>query len=352
MDYSQILPSGAHETPHSVLSLTGVTLSFSRMGGVSIPFTISRKQYNSSKREPTDYDDVLEDLRSRNAILYDTRSQRGWHIDAERAVLQIIYHRSKSRTNYIDQDGLFQMSTTEKAVRTAMKENERVKLRRAWHATKGEEIDVWFSAEVKEIRDIIMNLQIEARTEYNRCIRGNDRKVVGFDYKGLVESLQQTAMQVEMDDACGLWPKFTNDIGAVVLLAKSFPEVLSPRKQLDLCPRYRQLPSHKSYLAIEAKAVQQLMDKNLDTERLGRLTANNMFLIDSMITFTGCCDPEGQNCACRRIQGLGRPGKRYKNSLTFQQLFSDGAQGAFIFGKENYWERIHTFTFRLPRPGN
>ncbi|KAI0538672.1 hypothetical protein GGR58DRAFT_467599 [Xylaria digitata] len=345
MNYNGISWSKRSETPYRTISVSGITVSLSKMVGIAVPFVIAWRQYTPPKRELIEYSDIIAALRATNIILYDTHSRRGWHIDAERAVLQILHHRSKIRNGYIDEPGTLNMGTPVHpgSVQTAIERNERLRLRgRAWNAGKGEQVDVWFSGEVKEIMDILMELQRMAREEYNRCVRDNiishtrisHTHLIGFEYMAPVDSTEQKAMKVELDSGCGSWPNFANDISAVVSLAKSFPEILLPRWPRALCQHYQKLPSGKSYLAMEVKAIKELLNRHSDGERPGRLTANDMFLVTPMITFDYDCNHKAHNCPCKRVQELERNRRNRNNEIAdLTQEFFPGANGAFIFGK-------------------
>jgi hypothetical protein len=98
-------------------------------------------------------------------------------------------------------------------------------------------MDVWFSAAVSEILEILKVLAYKPQSGYKRCFQltnfnvGN-RGIVGFEYMGLVDSsteLEHHAMKVQLGTDCGAWPDLANDLGAVILLARNFQEVLSSR---------------------------------------------------------------------------------------------------------------------------
>lgn len=58
---------------------------------------MNEKQYAQEVRDLDNYDENIQDLKDRSVILYDTLTQRGWLLDAERATLQILLHRYRKK---------------------------------------------------------------------------------------------------------------------------------------------------------------------------------------------------------------------------------------------------------------
>lgn len=277
-------------------------------------------------------------MRDRSVIFYDTATRRSWLIDAERATLQIILHRSKTRgKNFIAPDVKFEIANAKQAAsaRSAMESNQQVKLREGWDAIKGKKIDIWFSASVKELWEILKALAYKAQSEYKRCFHFADIGVgnkgfVGFEYMGLVESsaeLEQQPMKVKLDTDCGEWPDLANDLGAVVLLARNFQEVLLPPDEVTLCPKFRKLPSNKSYIATEVATIRKLIKQFSAHSGQKRLTATNIGWIVSKDIFTPCNQQNGGECFCRRVQEL-----RKLSGSRSESLGEPWEGGAIIFG--------------------
>jgi hypothetical protein len=315
---------------------SGGNVTFSKVVGLSLNFQIGRKQTSQSTRPIKDYRDILRDLRDRSIILYDTATRRGWLIDAERATLQIMLHRSKARKNYVAPDVGFEIANPAQAAsaQSAMESNQQVKLREGWDAAEGKKIDIWFSTSVKEIWEILNALAYKTQSEYKRCfpladLNLGNKGIVGFEYMGLIESsaeLEQQPMKVKLDSDCGAWPDLANDLGAVILLAKNFQEVLLPLDEVSLCQKFRRLPSNKSYLAIEAATIRKLIKKSNTLSSQKRLTATNMEWIVSENVFTPCSQRNG-DCSCRRVQEL-----RKLSSSRSESLGELWESGAIIFG--------------------
>jgi hypothetical protein len=284
-----------------------------------------------------DYKDILHDLRGRSVFLYDTATRRSWLIDAERAVLQIILHRSKIRAHdYIDPGIKFKVANHMEAgsAKSAMESNEQVRLRKGWDSAEGKEMDIWFSAIVKEIWEMLKALAFKSQSEYKRCFSLADfnlgsRGFVGFEYMGWVTSsadLEQHPMKVTLDSDCGYWPHLAHDLGAVVLLARDFQEVLSPRDEVSLCPKFRKLPSQKSYLATEVTTIRKFIEQYSVFNSQKRLSATNITWIVSENVFTPCNQQDGEDCSCKRVQELRKTSSKKVN---LGELW-DG--GAIIFG--------------------
>jgi hypothetical protein len=270
-------------------------------------------------------------------IFYDTATRRGWLIDAERATLQILLHRSKTRRNYVLPNGKFEIADSKHALsaQSAMESNQQVILREGWDAAEGKKMDVWFSAAVSETLETLKVLAYKTQSEYKRCFQlanfnVGKRGIVGFEYMGLVDSsteLEHHAMKVQLDRDCGAWPDLANDLGAVVLLARNFQEVLSPRDKELLCPNFRRLPLEKSYLATEVITIRKLLERFSTDSVQKRLTATNMTWIVSENVFAPCDQQNGASCSCKRVQELSKT--CHSKSQTLGEPWD---QGAIIFG--------------------
>ena len=336
MDYSKIEWSRSCETPEITVSLSGGSLSFAKMVGAGLNFMLRRKQFSPICPEINDYRDILDDLRGRSVIFYDTLTKRGWLIDAERATLQVMLHRTKMRVNEPTTMNRFAIAVPEQAssAKWAMEVNQGVKLGKGWDATKGKETDVWFSAKVKDIREELIALADLSRSEFNRCfpragLNLRNKGFIGFEYKALVDTSidPRLPMKVEPNPDCGAWPDLAYDLRAVILLAQNFQEILVPLESALLCPKFQRLPTEKSYLAVEVSRIREFIKRHGSRNWRSRLTSTDMTWIATERVFEPCDVENGKMCSCRRVQGLSK--SKDLNDMGSANLCSEGA---IIFG--------------------
>jgi hypothetical protein len=143
---------------------------------------------------------------------------------------------------------------------------------------------------------------------------------------GLVDSsteLEHHAMKAQLDMGCGAWPDLANDLGAVVLLARNFQEVLSPRDKELLCPNFRRLPLKESYLATEVITIRKLLERFSTDSAQKRLVATNMTWIVSENVFAPCDQQNGASCSCKRVQELSKT--CHSKSQTLGEPWDHGA---------------------------
>jgi hypothetical protein len=322
MDYSQIKESNADPARDLQFNVTGGTIAISKIVSSSLSWTMTRRKIKASPRNIKNYRDILHDLRGRNVVLYDTQAKRSWLIDGEQACLQILLHRSKARVDYILPD--VKIIAVDPYVGLtapmAMLANERLRLRTDWEAEKGEEVEVWFSNEVRIVWEMLKELSIFAHTESRRSFSLSDkmgkRCLLGYDYLALISSpaeLQEQLKTVQLESECGEWPEIAKHHASIVLFAKNFQQVLRPSDRDQLCLNHRELPQGKSYLATELNTISNF----LRDSALSWTTTEHLF--------PQCTREDDQVCNHDIVQTLAK-------SKSCQEFVSSWKDGAVIFG--------------------
>ena len=324
IDYSLIKNSEANNARNTAINISGGSFSIAKIGSATVNFSLSKRKIRPSTRIMDNYTDLLHDLSSRSVIFYDTEAKRSWLIDGEQASLQIMLHRSKVRNDYLQSDVKIAAADPEKKVsaHAAMKINERLQLRKDWNVEKGEETVVWFSKELKVIWETLKELTAYARFEDSRALHLSDfnigQHITGFEYMNLVSSkaeFQQCPRTVKLESGCGEWPEIAKDPASIVLFAKNFQEVLRPPSRDHLCPRFRELPQGKSYLAAELTMIQRF----LPNTRLSWIVPEHLFM--------ECNDQITQPCSCNLVQEFSKSDRSDRKKLEMHWC-----QGAAIFG--------------------
>lgn len=340
--------SSSNEIPSTSFTPTNVTVSFSQYLGLSMSFAINRRNISLAVNKYPEYHDILHELSDRLVVLYDTADHRGWLIDAERAVLQILLHSSKVRPGYWKSDVRFEVARSDqaKSVHAAMCRNGKLIMREGLDAETGKFREVPFSRTVKELWEKLRNLADIAKEHYQKSLHSSDlgfgkRAIYGFEYMGLVHSTGQAEkhpMKARLMSHCGQWPDLTDSLGAAVLLGRNFGELMSPGPNAAICPRFQTLPSSMSYLAADAKIIKRLLDRHSSPQTPWRLTATNMVWMVIQDPFKNCKNHPSSCCSCNVVQRV----KKANNctNLIKRDSLSQWEEGAVIFGRTDYLSQL------------
>jgi hypothetical protein len=333
--------SKASRSSRKIVSLTGGSFGFSKIGAGSVTFALGKKDglYNADKSKF--YEDLLDDARQTHVILQDAEDKRAWHTDAERVILHIILHRHALRPFKVDgkvANIWAAEAQVPNSVRHAMLKNADTIVVRGHHMESSVVTEKLFRDVVGELFTMIDGLHATSQRAVNAGIElklDRRRRIQGWEYMDLVQrKLKPELRETELRRTCGQWPEFAHDIGAVILFGTGFREVFQPKEASHLCQAFRRVPKDKHYLAVEISALQTLYWENGSGKDQERLTSTGIRWQRSTHIFEPCPQAGGNKkgaCKCERIQefapqrALGKV--RKPGSL--------GDDGAVIFGKGN-----------------
>jgi hypothetical protein len=306
--------------------------------------SINRRNFSPLINKKPDYFDILDGLRDMKVVLFDTETSRGWLLDAERVVLQIILHCYQERPDRFKTGAEIAYAQPHEpdSVRMAMEENRKALIREGIDAATGEEKEIPFTKMVKEVWEKLRVLGGIARKEAKEAMHSADfgmgnKVLYGFDYRGLVESMGQHEihpMRQRLMADCGQWPDMIDDLEATVLLGRNFPEILLPRDKAILCQRFYRLPSNMSYLAADAGIIDRLLVRWSRPENPWRLTKSGFTWLVTEDPFEYCVTQRTDQCSCDPIQEL-QQAERVKKILEKEALRQWKA-GALIFGRKRH----------------
>lgn len=267
-------------------------MGFSRIISAALAFQVGRRQYPQEVQKLELYDDILKDLRNRCVILYDTITKRGWLLDAERAALQIVLHRCKDKG--IGNAPDLGLSREQDNVPKVMKRLGNLKLWDALDAETHEEREIFFTSEVKAVRETLVKLGIKAQAEYQRLssnlIPGPNHTLVGFQYTGaVVHPHNLDPLTVDLESSCGSWPRIAQrELAATILFGRNFQEIFVSNEDPDLCRKFHKMPAGKDYLAVESCFALRIM-------------GNTPLLITGAKSLSSACPnsiSEAEHCPC------------------------------------------------------
>lgn len=295
-----------------------------------------KKKLTPKFDSPNDYDDILDDLSQRNVILYDTQTQRGWLIDAERTTLQVILHRIVARLKGYTNVGIQCAETRSDpaSVRLAMHKNRDIELRSGFNSTRSESQPVIFHNCVRSIleriealAEVSEDLIEQSKTEVSRVPHnlGLARpRLIGWEYMDIVKGAPEPRpKEIDPKATCGSWPVLAESVRAMTLFANGFQDVLTPAQSALMCPSFRTLPRDSCLLGVEVSTLRRFTraKHGAPLQFLGTC----MTWMPTAHLFKPCSAPQ---CSCERIQRLRRSKRgegKYSGELE--------SEGAIIFGK-------------------
>ena len=277
-------------------------------------------------------------------VLYDTSCHRGWMIDAERAVLQLLLHRSMYYPNLFEKVHKFYAAVPDNSmsVRHAMRENGGQIVREDRDLFVGEKQAISFSREVKNLWEKLGHLARTANNEYRKSFHLSDiglssRAVYGFEYNALVGSSglsEQFVLRQKLVKGHGHWPDLVGDLGSLILFGKDFGDLIQPAS--PVCPNFQSLPSGSSFLAADARLIHRILQEHRHFRARWRLTSSNMTWIATTYAFENCCHQtinrfkKGIRCTCNPVQELKRTDKHDNKPNLEGEKWKNGA---LIFGE-------------------
>ncbi|KAH9864278.1 hypothetical protein J1614_010212 [Plenodomus biglobosus] len=323
---SKIQPSKSDLAPKRTIALTSFGASVSKIIGFTIGFTIAETQFAPPIRSLSTYPKVLCDLAERNIILYDTATQRGWLVDAERAVYQILLHRAQG--GQYGEDVMLEYLASEDNIRSIMELNGKKELGKPLNMESMANEAIYFAAEVGKIRDKLCEWAFAGQAEYLRINKDPCYQVgvVGFEYRNVVDVPEiATPLWQKLRNSSGGWPKIAHhQLCATILFAKGFQEIFLPSNTKSLCGLFHTAPSYSSFLAVETKQVQKLI--------ASKSLAIHGCDYDSLYPRCTSSQDRPFNCNCKRVWDLhtgGTTPSRIQEEL-------ESTNGAIILGSWPY----------------
>lgn len=236
--------SSLPEIPLTTFTPSTMAVSFSRYLGLSMSFTINRRNISPVINKDPECYDILHELSEMSIIFYDSADDRAWLIDAERAVLQILQHSYQARPGHFKPGADLTFANhinDSNLVRSVMVANGTKVIREGLDPETGEKRDIPFSKPVKDLWEKLKNLGNIAQEQYRNSLHSSDfhlgkRTLYGFDYLGLVHStadLEEHPMKKSLLPGCGQWPDLADSLGATILLGQNFQELLLPQPVTD-----------------------------------------------------------------------------------------------------------------------
>ena len=186
--------------------------------------------------------------------------------------------------------------------------------------------------ELYEVLEKLIDHQIEKAGQAGLRIKAHARRrLEGWDFKDLASDKDPIYPRAETLHAIGKgWVDFIRSIQAVTLFGKGFGEIIQPLNGIE-CPRWKQVPTGKFYLAAGVSDLQQIMDME------GDATATPMRICHGISWFSPV--PPFNACPCAKTQSRSHSDPvqliwptSLTDKLPYQKEICLHPEGAVIFG--------------------
>jgi hypothetical protein len=329
-NYENIDYSGAVNAK-SAVRCAGASLGFQQFGMASLDFKLGAKDGKCHFQRNGSYQRIIAAAEKTSIVLYDMGEQRAWLVPASGIMLHIAQHRHCLEPYTVN--GKRAMPDTTISPGSSAKE-----LLLQYASVQLSDLEAY------TFKDLIANIWSLLEFLVDQNI-GRDRdtpgaqvriplgeQLHGFEFKGVVEDRSPLDIkQIKLCKTHGGWPELVRDIGALVLLADGFEDIILPAQDdsTRLCQNWRRVPKGLDYLATGVNTVKDLY--NVAGCRLNRKYLTSTQLMwhrgDSLL-FDDC---ETRNvCRCNRQQQIVS-----KSTFgTTVPLCHLADEGAIIFGSK------------------
>jgi hypothetical protein len=342
VDYNLIDYSRSEEAGRS-LRLDGAAFGFQQFGAGQLNVSLGAKDGKCHFQRSGPYRRIISAADRTPIVLFDTMDRRGWLVLASEVMLHIAQHR-----NMLDP---FEVAGEEVQLPSTKLEGPRAKevlLKSASldlsddfdeeYKFKNMILDIWL------LLENLLDQQVSREQAPGKAVPTTFRETIeGYEFKAVVEERSpfQRKKQVIASSGGG-WPDLVHDIGALVLLANGYGEVLEPimadEKNQGLCHFWKSVPKHQDFLATRIKSIMELYE--VAGCRLDRTYLTSTRLQwhrgDSSL-FEPCPTPDQRPCQCNRLQ-------RIISKSPFRTIVSPGEladEGGVIFGKpESHFKQL------------
>ena len=306
-EYSNIDYSGTCETGY-LLRVSEATVGFQQGGSAQLSLAADQKDSRfrfPSKDDP--YRMKVDTAEKLTIALYDTSDQRAWLAPAS----DVLLHMAKCYVHLALQkgsDGLLQESIPDRgelSSKQILLRGASIELYEHESFTLKELVQKHWS-----LLEICIDQGLKREQKPGVPIQGYQETVNGFEFLDIVEHRMEACHKKHsILKSCGGWPKLIHDIGAPVLFASGYGDVLLPSEYAGsqgICRRWRRVPRSKDYLASTVRTMLDIF--HVAGSRLDRKYLTSTRLCwhrdHSTSLFEPCQVPRSYNCACVRLQRI------------------------------------------------
>lgn len=297
------------EEAGSSFRLTGGTLGFSKVVSAQMNFVLGAKDgpYHHSQQGP--FQKIIDHVEKLPVVLYDQMDRRAWLVSALAVILHMIQLRHHIKPFVVD-GNIVQISPLDPsmqryAAREAVAMNKSKKL---FDCETHNENDYCFRDAILDYSSILDGLMgrevIKQATPGKEVHTTLQDTLYGWEFRDVTdeESLFKQKAQV-LKKTAGQWNDLVKGVGAVVLFASGFGDIIRPTSEsAGLCRKWRRLPKDHDYLAVYIRMLEIFYKKAGHRRDHQYLTsAKHQWHRGSML-FEHCAESDSDCCNCDRLQ--------------------------------------------------
>lgn len=320
---------------------TGGTLGFSKIFTAQMSFVLGAKDgpYHHSQQGP--FQKIIDRAEKLPVVLYDQRDRRAWLVLALPVILHMIQLRHHIKPFVVDgktvQISPLDPSRQEYAAREAVAKNKSKKL---FDCETDDEKDYCFRDAILDYWSILDGLMEREATK--QATSGKEVHMTlqptlyGWEFRDVVgeERLLKQKAQV-LKTTAGRWYDLVKGVGAVVLFASGFGDIIRPTSEsAGLCRKLRHLPKHNDYLAVCVSMLETFYAKAGHRQDHQYLTSAKHGWHRGSMLFEHCTDVDSDCCNCDRLQQVYHDS--YKVFRRWKPPGSLEANGCVVFGQAHY----------------
>jgi hypothetical protein len=354
------------DPPGRGLVLSGVSVSISKVVGISATFTRGPAQRGiRTSNATTFFAEVVDKMTKMHVLFYDHQCARGWLLDGASALLHILRFHVASYPPIKD-SGTFDLSqfcyadpqvgsAAAKEVLLNPKAQDIVLLvesltreKESTEESYGEQVSKsTVEREVKKclLKDRILDMWDVLEQMYDRwkgkkdgtgmALEGFGAKLEGWKFQDVVEREHSIDPVVaELDDSAADWLRLIRHIDAVVLFGNGFGELMRPIG--EHCTNWTSVPQNKYCLAVPVPQLRRIARKHGRPDETPIKLAANVYWPIVEHPFECNCGASGskKGRACDRSQSLQSYAMKLSRSVMGGEVLSatDHDNGAVIFG--------------------
>ena len=331
-DYESIdwSPAGEAKRPPR---LSGANIGFQTIMTSQINFIPGAKDGRLHFSQKGPFQRVVQRAEKNPVVLYDVEDRRAWLVTALDVMLHVVqsrHHSSPYKTELTPvKPGNGRGAATEAATANQTRKlYERDVAAENDYYYKDVLLDAWSQI------DLLLEKEDSIEASPGLALHGTMRsKVQGWEYMSLVQEKNFRRKEADVKKSSGGWADLIKDVGALVLFATGFDEIIRPTSDLSsLCHSWRTLPKGKDYLAAGVPILELLYSEAGSRTSRKHLSASRLQWHRGSTLFEHCRGTVPSRCQCDRTQQI------YHDSLfrTFGHVRPPGnleADGCVIFGQ-------------------
>lgn len=327
INYDNLHYSGFHlKDSRSYVSVSGGSFGFSYFATAQLNVTFGAKDRSCRfPRNDSHYNEVITMAENLRVLLFDTLERRAWLLPASQVILHIAQARLQTGFLGVDKEQvkLFSKDTSECSAReTLMRDSNNTIITERPYSLHDLVFDIW------SLLDSLSAHYHPFDTGSGLDPKSNFQgELHGFEFNDVVRKKSPCDLKkCKISKSSGGWVNLVQDIGALVLFANGFEDLIRPSETCQsLCGYWRSLPKGKDYLAVTVRMLKGLYEVAGSPLERTFLSSSCLQWHPSCSTFEPCKTQMAHCCGCSRLgKVVGKDAKTVKDPGNLD-LYEEGA---------------------------